>query len=61
MSALGHVWTVPWQELSDVCAAVKRRATLNQKRVDEIATSMLDKGQRVLVRAFPVEIQFWDL
>jgi len=22
MSALGHVWTAPWQELSDVCAAL---------------------------------------
>ena len=20
MSALGHVWTAPWQELSDVCS-----------------------------------------
>jgi sulfiredoxin len=32
---------------------VKRRATLVQKRVDEIATSMLDIGQQtpILVRA----------
>jgi len=32
---------------------LKRRATLDQKRVDEIATSMLDKGQEapILVRA----------
>ena len=22
MSALGHVWTAPWQELSDFCAAL---------------------------------------
>jgi hypothetical protein len=22
MSALGHVWTAPWQELSDVAAAL---------------------------------------
>ena len=28
---------------------VKRRATLDQKRVDEIATSMLDKGQQALI------------
>jgi ParB-like chromosome segregation protein Spo0J len=32
---------------------VKRRASLDQKRVDEIAASMLDKGQQapILVRA----------
>jgi ParB-like chromosome segregation protein Spo0J len=37
----------------DIYVPVKRRATLDQKRVDEIATSMLDKGQQapILVRA----------
>jgi ParB-like chromosome segregation protein Spo0J len=32
---------------------IKRRATLKQKRADEIATSMLDKGQEtpILVRS----------
>jgi hypothetical protein len=25
MSALGHVWTAPWQELSDVAAAGAQR------------------------------------
>jgi len=36
----------------DIYVPVKRRATLNQNRVDEIATSMLDKGQEtpILVR-----------
>jgi sulfiredoxin len=33
--------------VADIYVPVKRRATLDQKRVDEIATSMLDKGQEV--------------
>ena len=39
--------------IADVYVPVKRRATLEQKRVDEIAASMLDKGQQtpILVRA----------
>ena len=38
--------------IADISVPVKRRATLDQKRVDEIATSMLDKGQQaqILVR-----------
>ena len=30
--------------IADIYVPVKRRATVDQKRVDEIATSMLDKG-----------------
>jgi len=39
--------------IADIYVPVKRRATLDQKRVDEITTSMLDKGQQapILVRA----------
>jgi len=39
--------------IADIYVPVKRRATLDQKRVDEIATSMLDKGQQapILVQA----------
>src|SRR5213595_2228321 len=39
--------------IADIYVPVKRRATLEQERVDEIAASMLDKGQRtpILVRA----------
>ena len=39
--------------IADIYVPVKRRAALDQKRVDEIATSMLDKGQQapILVRA----------
>ena len=39
--------------IADIYVPIKRRATLDQKRVDEIATSMLDKGQQapILVRA----------
>jgi sulfiredoxin len=39
--------------IADIYVPVKRRATRDQKRVDEIATSMLDKGQQapILVRA----------
>ena len=39
--------------IGDIYVPVKRRATLEQKRVDEIALSMLEKGQEtpILVRA----------
>jgi len=39
--------------VADIYVPVKRRTTLDQKRVDEIATSMLEKGQEtpILVRA----------
>src|SRR5260370_27845557 len=39
--------------IADIYVPVKRRARLEQKRVDEIAASMLDKGQQtpILVRA----------
>jgi hypothetical protein len=39
--------------IADVYVPVRRRATLDQKRVDEIATSMLDEGHQapILVRA----------
>jgi sulfiredoxin len=39
--------------IADIYVPVKRRATLDQKRVEEIATSMLGKGQQapILVRA----------
>jgi ParB-like chromosome segregation protein Spo0J len=38
--------------IADVYVPIKRRATLEQKRVDEIAASMLDTGQQtpILVR-----------
>ena len=39
--------------IADIYVPVKRRGTLDQKRVEEIATSILDKGQQapILVRA----------
>jgi ParB-like chromosome segregation protein Spo0J len=39
--------------IADIYVPVKQRATLEQKRVDEIATSILDKGLEtpILVRA----------
>jgi len=39
--------------IPDIYVPIKRRGTLDQMRVDEIATSMLDKGQLapILVRA----------
>jgi sulfiredoxin len=39
--------------IADVYVPVKRRATLDQKRLDEIAASILDKGLEtpILVRA----------
>jgi len=38
--------------VADIYVTIKRRATLEQKRVDEIAASMLDGGQQtpILVR-----------
>ena len=38
--------------VADIYVPIKRRATLEQKRVDEIAASMLDTGQQtpILVR-----------
>jgi sulfiredoxin len=43
--------------IADIYVPIKRRATLEQKRVDEIAASMLDKGQEtpILVRFVLVE------
>ena len=39
--------------VADIYVPIKRRITIEQKRVDEIAASMLDSGQRtpILVRA----------
>jgi sulfiredoxin len=39
--------------IADIYVPVKRRASLDQKRVDQIAASMLDNGQQtpILVRA----------
>ena len=39
--------------IADIYVPIKRRATLEQRRVDEIATSILDKGLQapILVRA----------
>jgi ParB-like chromosome segregation protein Spo0J len=39
--------------IADIYVPIKRRATLDQKRVDEIAASILEKGLQVpiLVRA----------
>ena len=39
--------------IADIYVPIKRRATLEQKRLDEIAASMLDEGQQapILVRA----------
>ena len=39
--------------VADIYVPIKRRITTGQKRVDEIAASMLDSGQRtpILVRA----------
>ena len=41
--------------IADIYVPVKRRATLEQKRVDEIAASMLDKGQRPQSWCGPME------
>lgn len=40
-------------QIADIYVPIKRRATLDQKRVDEIAASILEKGLQapILVRA----------
>ena len=42
--------TIP---IADIYVPIKRRATIGQKRIDEIAASILDKGLQapILVRA----------
>ena len=39
--------------IADIYVPIKRRATLEQKRVNEIAASMLDEGQKtpIMVRS----------
>jgi sulfiredoxin len=39
--------------IADIYVPIKRRATLEQRRVDEIAASMLDEGQKtpIMVRS----------
>jgi sulfiredoxin len=39
--------TIP---ITDIYVPIKRRSTLEQKRVDEIAASILDKGLRAPIR-----------
>jgi sulfiredoxin len=39
--------TIP---IADIYVPIKRRATLEQKRVDEIAASILDKGLQAPIR-----------
>jgi len=51
--------TIP---IADICVPTKRRATLEQKRVDEIAASIADKGLQapILVRADGVRFVLVD-
>jgi sulfiredoxin len=44
--------------IADIYVPVKRRATLEQKRVDEIAASMLDNGQQTPIRVRPDGARF---
>ena len=44
--------------VSDVYVPVKRRATLEQKRVDEIAASMLEDGQQTPILVRPDGVRF---
>ncbi len=39
--------------VADIYVPVKRRATLEQKRVDEIAASMLENGQQTPIMVRP--------
>jgi hypothetical protein len=44
--------------VSDIYVPVKRRATLEQKRVDEIASSMLEVGQQMPILVRPDGARF---
>jgi sulfiredoxin len=44
--------------LADIYVPVKRRATLEQKRVDEIAASMLENGQQMPILLRPDGARF---
>jgi sulfiredoxin len=44
--------------LTDIYVPVKRRATLEQKRVDEIAASMLENGQQMPILLRPDGARF---
>ena len=44
--------------LTDIYVPVKRRATLEQKRVDEIAASMLENGQQIPILLRPDGARF---
>jgi hypothetical protein len=44
--------------VSDIYVPVKRRATLEQKRVDEIAASMLEVGQQMPILVRPDGARF---
>jgi sulfiredoxin len=44
--------------LADIYVPVKRRATLKQTRVDEIAASMLEKGQQMPILLRPDGARF---
>jgi len=44
--------------VADIYVPVKRRATLEQKRVDEIAASMLENGQQMPILLRPDGARF---
>ena len=44
--------------LTDIYVPVKRRATLEQKRVDELAASMLENGQQMPILVRPDGARF---
>jgi len=44
--------------IADIYVPVKRRATLEQTRVDEIAASMLDRGQQTPILVRPDGVRF---
>jgi sulfiredoxin len=47
--------TIP---IADICVRTKRPATLEQKRVDEIAASILDKGLQAPILVSPDGARF---
>jgi len=44
--------------IADIYVPIKRRATLEQKRVDEIAVSILEKGLQAPIRVRPDGARF---
>ena len=47
ISALGHVWTAPWQELSDVCSIGRVRSRVRPVDAADVPLALMLCADRV--------------